>query len=188
MKKIAVLLMVLLLGILVFAQEGEKAKETEKAKYVGAEKCKICHNTTKIGKQYDIWAKGPHAKAYETLAGEEALKIGKAKGIDNPQKSSECLTCHVTAYAADSSLKEASLTMEEGVGCEACHGPGSIYKKMSIMKDREKAIASGLIIPDEKTCLQCHHDKSPTFKAFDYKERLKAIAHPIPKEEEESKG
>jgi len=72
------------------------------------------------------------------------------------------------------------LTMEEGVSCESCHGPGSEYKKMSIMKDREKAIANGLIIPEEKVCLVCHNEKNPFFKPFDYKERVTRVQHPIP--------
>ena len=50
------------------------------------------------------------------------------------------------------------------------------------MKDKQKAVAAGLIIPDEKTCIQCHNDKSPTYKEFDYKKFYAKIAHPIPTE------
>jgi Zn finger protein HypA/HybF involved in hydrogenase expression len=152
-------------------------------KYVGVKKCQTCHKLAKYGDQTGIWQKSAHAKAYETLAGEEALAVGKKLGIENPQKSDKCLTCHVTAFMVPDSLKEATLTMEEGISCEACHGPGSDYKSMSIMKDRAKAIAAGLLIPDEKTCLTCHNDKSPTYKPFDYAKRVKEIAHPIPKKE-----
>jgi len=153
-------------------------------KFVGSDKCKICHNTAKQGKQYTIWQSSAHARAFATLASEEALKIGQQMGIENPQQSDKCLSCHVTAFGVADSLKEATLTMAEGVGCEACHGPGSDYKQMSIMKDREKSMAAGLLMPDEKTCLGCHNDKSPTYKPFNFEERAKQIAHPVPKAED----
>ena len=155
--------------------------DTGAHKYVGVDKCKTCHKLAKYGDQLGIWAKSKHAHAYETLAGEEALAVGKKMGIENPQKSEKCLTCHVTAFAVADSMKAATLTMAEGVGCESCHGPGADYMKMSVMKDREKAIAAGLLIPNEKTCLTCHNEKSPTYKPFDFAKREKEIAHPIPK-------
>jgi hypothetical protein len=151
------------------------------AKYVGATKCKVCHMSEKSGKAYPIWEKSAHAKAYATLATQEALEIGKKMGIENPQKSDKCLVCHVTGFTADKALKDTTLTLAEGVSCEACHGPGSDYKAMSIMKDRAKAVAAGLLIPNEKTCLTCHNEKSPTYKPFKFAEMNKQIAHMIPK-------
>ena len=163
-------------------------EEEQTFSYVGVDKCKMCHKTKKSGNQYELWLNGPHAKAYEVLASEQAMNIAKDLGIEDPQKSDQCLSCHVTAHAVDAKLKEETLTMEEGVSCEQCHGPGSAYKKMTLMKDREKAIANGLIIPTEETCLQCHNENSPTYKPFKFEERVKLIAHPVPAEEEESEG
>ena len=48
-------------------------------KYIGAEKCKMCHIKPATGEQYNVWAKGPHAKAMKTLAGDEAKKIAAEK-------------------------------------------------------------------------------------------------------------
>ena len=45
-----------------------------------------------------------------------------------------------------------------GVQCEACHGAGADFKKMSIMKDRDAAVANGLVIPTQATCDGCHKD------------------------------
>jgi len=176
MKKTMAIVFVILIASWGLAQE----KGT--FKYIGAEKCKMCHNTAKSGKQYDIWAASGHAKAYTTLATEKSKTIAKGLGIENPQTSEKCLTCHVTAFAVDAKLKDTTLTLIEGIGCEECHGPGSSYKKMTIMKDRTQALANGMLIPDEKTCLRCHNEKSPTYKPFKYLERLKEIAHPTPKE------
>jgi len=55
-----------------------------------------------------------------------------------------------------------------GVQCEACHGPGADYKKMSVMKDLEKAKANGLVVANQTTCDGCHtgdeHSKKVVFK------------------------
>ena len=68
--------------------------------YIGADKCKLCHNSSKKGAQYDKWKDGPHARAYETLGSDEAKKIAAEKGISNPQEADECLSCHVTGWGA----------------------------------------------------------------------------------------
>ena len=166
------------LSITVYAQDEEEKPTPE---YVGAKTCAgFCHKTSKQGEQFRIWEESAHAKAYATLATDKAKEIAKAKGIADPQKSDACLKCHVTAHGVSEDLLTAKFSHEEGVGCESCHGPGSLYKKRSVMKDREKAMALGMVIPDAETCKQCHNEESPTYKPFDYEERWKQIAHPIP--------
>jgi len=113
---------------------GEKAKH----EYVGVKSCKICH--TKDG-VHPSWLETKHAKAWDNLKPEQ-------------QKDAKCVTCHSTGTTATGEL----LT---GVQCEACHGPGSAYKAMSIMKDKKVAMENGLLIPDEKTCLKCHNENVP---------------------------
>ena len=71
--------------------------------------------------------------------------------------------------------------MEEGVSCESCHGPGKDYMKKSVMQNKDEAVALGLIIPNEQTCVRCHNQESPTFKAFDFAQRWDEIKHPVPK-------
>jgi len=112
------------------------------ATYIGADKCKLCHKI-----EYTSWATTKHAKAFDSLKPEEKTK-------------KECYECHVTG----------GKTELPGVQCEACHGPGSGYKTISVMKDKQKAIAAGLVIPTEKVCVQCHNKKSPTFKGFNFAE------------------
>ncbi|MCD6333008.1 MAG: cytochrome c family protein [Bacteroidales bacterium] len=135
-------------------------------KYVGAAKCKMCHNKPPKGEQYKKWSQGPHAKAMKSLSADEA-------------KDPKCLKCHSTAAGVDAGLKM-GITVKEGVSCESCHGPGSMYKSMTIMKNKEKALASGLILPDEKVCIKCHNKESKNFKSFNYKEYVAKIAHPDP--------
>ncbi len=148
---------------------GNIAMMAQEFDFVGAKKCKMCHNKPATGAQYKLWSKGPHANAMASLKGEEA---------NDPK----CLKCHSTAAAADPDLI-AGLKAEEGVSCESCHGAGGGYYPKAVMKSQEKSLEKGLIIPTEETCIKCHNDESPTFKGFNYAEYLKKIAHPNPAKE-----
>lgn len=119
--------------------------------YVGADKCKMCHKL-----QHASWLETTHAKATEAAKASTDREFGAA-----------CLGCHATN--ADESLC--------GVQCEACHGPGSDYKKMSIMKDIEAAKANGLRIPTQETCNGCHTGEDHAAKVVlaDQKDNKKAI-------------
>ncbi len=154
-----------------------------KFKYVGVKKCKMCHKGKKKGEIYEKWQASKHAKAFETLATDAAKKIAAEKGIKgDPQQAAECLACHVTGYDKEAA---ATLTKEEGVSCEACHGPGSKYKSMKVMKGitagTMKGADYGLIEPDEKNCTSCHNPKSPTYKEFKFAEMYKQVEHHVAK-------
>jgi len=152
--------------------------------YVGSAKCKMCHNTPAWGKIYDKWAATKHATAYATLANEQSKGIAKGLKIEDAQKSAKCLVCHVTGYEAPAKLKGEKLTLEKGVGCEACHGPAGDYLTSHIKKDKALAKADGLIKPTEalskQLCEKCHNQQSPTFKEFKYKEAIKLVEHHKP--------
>jgi hypothetical protein len=145
----------------------------------------MCHSSKKSGAAYKIWAESTHAKAYETLASEESKKIATERGIDDAQKAAECLSCHITGHGVAANLLEKGYSMEDGVTCEACHGPGSEYNPMKIMKQITAGELNGadygLMDPDNENCISCHNEKSPTYKGFDYEEYVAKIAHPTPK-------
>ena len=150
-------------------------------KYVGVKKCSMCHKGEKKGKMLEIWQASGHAKAFETLGTPAAKEVAKKAGLDgDPQKSDECLVCHVTGHGEAKGVFLKAFKVEEGVQCEACHGAGSAYQKMSIMKDEAKFKANGGVVPDEKLCKTCHNEKSPTYKAFDYASFYKKIEHKVP--------
>jgi nitrate/TMAO reductase-like tetraheme cytochrome c subunit len=165
-----------------FAQDAKK-----EFNYLGSTKCKTCHNAAKNGQQYKLWSSKPHAKAYEDLKSESAKKKAQVAGVEDPLKSEVCLSCHSTAFGKKN--VEASYKVEEGVGCEACHGPGSGYNKMSTMKDRAKSAAAGLMIPNEKTCTNCHKKDTPGHegKFTTYDKEYAKIAHPVPPENDRRK-
>ncbi|MFQ6104275.1 MAG: multiheme c-type cytochrome [Candidatus Glassbacteria bacterium] len=185
MKK--ALLVLLTAGFIaaLFVSQGIFAAEEGTHKYVGAKKCKVCHMSKKKGAQFTKWQESAHSKAYETLTSDKAKEVyAKAVpgGSENPAESEKCLSCHSTGYGKGAELFTDTFDKTEGVGCEACHGPGSDYMKMSVMKDQAKAVSAGLVIPNADTCTGCHNEKSPTFTEFDFDSFYQKIAHPYPSE------
>jgi len=151
--------------------------------FVGVTTCKMCHNSEKAGKQFDIWSNSKHAQAYKTLQTKEADEIAAKKGFKTPAAKTEaCLKCHVSGYNVEAALLGAKFKVEDGVQCETCHGAGSDYKDMKVMKNREDAISKGLILPTdgEKFCETCHNSESPSFKGFKYEEMWSKIKHSTP--------
>ncbi len=126
--------------------------------YVGSrDGCRKCHL-----REYRSWERTPHAKALEALPEEDHGKP-------------ECMRCHVTGWEGPAGFSSMDETPQlAGIGCEVCHGPGSIYMDKETMKDRDASVAAGLVLPDEQTCLGCHNSESPTFPgSFDF-EAMKA--------------
>ena len=168
---------VLFLAIVIFgAYAALPALAAEEAahSYVGNNKCKMCHKGEKKGMIWEKWLETKHAKSMEVLDAEKGETT-------NP----ECLKCHTTGFGTATGYNlETPNENLASVGCEACHGPGSDYKSMKVMKDHEQSIAAGLIMPTEETCTSCHNEDSPTFKGFNYKEALAKGTHAnIAKEE-----
>jgi hypothetical protein len=147
--------------------------------YVGAQKCQICHKTEKQGQQYPLWEQSKHSKSFEALSKPEAAEKAKQAGVTTPPPESPvCLKCHAPLCAKAPDLKS------EGVSCEVCHGPGSEYKKLTIMKNKEEAVKNGLVLygsPDKikAQCLQCHENAHGT--TFDFDASWAKIKHSVPK-------
>jgi nitrate/TMAO reductase-like tetraheme cytochrome c subunit len=135
--------------VLAFAAIILSAGAVHAADYITAAKCKMCHKL-----QYTSWEGLAHAKAFDQLK-------------DDEKSNAECLKCHATGGSAEM----------PGVQCEACHGPGSDYKSMKVMKDREASIAAGLIIPNEATCKGCHEGAPHEQPAFNYAEAVEKGVH-----------
>ncbi len=150
--------------------------------YIGVDKCKICHKAEAKGNQYGKWLESKHSKAYQSLTSPKANEIAGKAGITNPSESEKCMSCH-SPYGKDAPALKA-----DGVGCEACHGPGSDYKAMNIMKDRNLAKQNGLIVYENEEaikahCLKCHKKDNPYHSVgdFDFSTAWKSIAHNYPK-------
>lgn len=170
------------------------AKPAAVNQFIGAAKCKNCHNSASSGDQYGKWKEQKHAKAFETLATADAKKLGKDKGVDDPQKADGCLKCHATAFKEDAAKVAKGFDANAGVQCESCHGPGQKHMKARMAAaaaagDDSKAAARAEIPKDEivarpemATCTTCHNKESPSYKPFCMKKFTKEIAHLDPRD------
>ena len=148
----------------------------DKARHVGTMTCAACHKNAAMGYQFSQWRMSVHARAYASLATDQAKQIAKKQGVEgDPQTSPACLKCHTTAYHRPTEGDMELYSVYEGVGCEACHGAGSHYYPEAIMRDTRAAKAAGLKDVTQQTCLACHENAHD--KPFDYDEALKTIAH-----------
>jgi hypothetical protein len=166
----------LLVPSLTSAQEAKEApKDAPAAKYVGVAACKPCHMGEAKGKIYETWMESAHAKAFD--------KLGAAN-----QKNDACLGCHTTGKGKALAAGKTAADLQ-GVQCEACHGPGSEYKALSVMKDKAACLTKGLINPTEKVCASCHTASIPkecwagaaAAPKFVFAEAAKKIEHHVPK-------
>lgn len=155
--------------------------QSNQFKYVGVTKCvSSCHRTESQGKQLEIWKNSKHSKAWKTLETDAAKLIAADKGYkEMPTEIPECIRCHLLGRDFASEELSATFEMQEGVQCESCHGAGSGYMKMSIMKDEKKSIENGLRINKEKVklCIDCHNENSPKQKEFDLESFWDKIKH-----------
>ncbi len=132
------------------------------AGYVGSYACSSCHPAV-----FRHWGGTRHATAYETLA-----KAGRAF-------DPECVICHVVGlnYITGFQSKETSPNLE-GVGCEACHGPGSLHTAHT-HADRPEGLplqeGYGKVTPEGcKVCHDREHDP-----LFHFETRWEGIRHPL---------
>jgi hypothetical protein len=153
--------------------------------YVGSESCKRCH-----GSAYEVWKNTPHSHAYKTL-------VEEARRPSLRQYDPECVMCHVTGFGYKGGFTDAVKTPRlENVGCENCHGPGSVHaanpndpvwqKRMNPWKAPENEAPQAKVLRErriERFCVECHDiDNDVTWKN-DGKEnpfprKWRKIAHP----------
>jgi hypothetical protein len=62
---------------------------------------------------------GAHARAYAVLNNGRSRFIAKNLGLANAASAPMCLGCHATAGATQAG----AVRLDDGVGCESCHGP-----------------------------------------------------------------
>lgn len=167
----------------------EDAKEEVKVfEFKGAKLCINCHK--ELDNSVEVWQKEKHAKAFETLGTDAAKAINP-----DAQTDPACLKCHTTGYGKPGGF---ALDLEDkkkeslvGVTCEACHGAGEKYNavmmqaKMKGDYSRDAAVEAGLLIPDEKTCVACHNEESPSYKEFKFDEMSEKIKHGVKLEAKE---
>lgn len=134
-------------------QDCPAAKPGEAA-FVGTKACIACH-----ADPGDVWEKTGHAHAYPTL-----VKVNKQYDLD-------CVRCHVVGTNAPGGVcRVDKVKGMENVGCESCHGRGSLHA------DDPKKVKMPVSSPGEQNCRVCHTPENST--AFDYAVYLPKILGP----------
>ncbi|MBK7863050.1 MAG: cytochrome C [Archangiaceae bacterium] len=121
--------------------------------FVGNAACLDCHKEA-----LPVWQASKHAHGLATLQ-----EKGKQYHLD-------CVACHVTGWQRAGGVCRIDKTQgREGIGCESCHGPGSVHAD----EPSEKNIGAG---NDPKACVGCHdRENSPH---FDFDKYVKQILGP----------
>jgi hypothetical protein len=115
----------------VMAATAAQKKKDAVATYVGSERCGDCHEEA-----YKVWQGSKHSHAYQTLV--------DAKRPSLRQYDPECIVCHTVGFGYQGGFKDAVATKHlKNVGCESCHGPGSLH--VSDPNDKEWAARMNLL-------------------------------------------
>jgi len=163
--------------VLHYLRRSVKGRKTASPRYVGVSACTDCHSTAEPGSPHVSWMRSRHGHAYWRLGSDWSRFLAGLRphyaDLTDPLSDHRCLLCHVTGEQDDDALFADSFRVEEGIGCESCHGPGSLYSDPEIMIDRDAFLAAGGVVPTEATCRSCHRRS----ENFDYEEMLPKIAH-----------
>jgi hypothetical protein len=153
--------------------------EFPKAEYVGSQVCNRCHKSA-----FKVWKDHPHSKAYDKL-------VVKAKRPTLRQFDGECVVCHVTGFGNRTGFRSPEETPKLlHVGCEACHGPGSLH----VADDGDKKIRAAMnpfkARPGEdkkkledrifSACEKCHDTDNDThFNSKSFPDYFKKTYHTV---------
>ncbi|MBH1998921.1 MAG: hypothetical protein I8H96_07240 [Sphingomonadaceae bacterium] len=122
---------------------------------------------------------GAHSRAFAVLSGTRSRQIAATLGLGDPTAARDCLGCHSTPLTD----RGPRFLTQDGVGCEACHGPagGWIASHYAVGVSHAANVAAGMI-PLERpqvrasVCLDCHFgsDRPGQFVTH----RIMAAGHP----------
>ncbi len=178
------------------SDEGKSAAESE-TMYVGAIVCKSCHGPTQENDPFTLWSVSKHSRTFVQLGtgyvemidpeakafvpegfGESILKEAQRLGVDT-----DCLECHTTADGVANEYKTETFHLEDGVQCEACHGPGGAHVSwMDDATNEPRPESSRMALSSSDDCAETCHRQKPTHEAvmtieFDSQKAWKIIAH-----------
>ncbi len=161
------------------------------AKSLGVASCasSLCHGAIERWKdspilqnEYVTWSRvDKHAtRAFQVLLGERSKRIARNLGLAGPpERARLCLDCH--AFDPPPALRGPRFHLEDGVGCEACHGPAGPWIASHAASGASHAdnLARGLYptsdpVAQAKLCLSCHFGNRDKFVTH----RMMGAGHP----------
>lgn len=181
----------LLVCVALNAMAADEAKLPQYASnlHLGVVTCagSTCHGATETShassvkqNEFIIWnRKDKHAKAYTVLFNDASKRIAKNLGLASAHTEEICLDCHADNVPAAARGKRFQL--DDGIGCEACHGGGERYLGPHVSgNNKHKDNVSLGLFPTEnpearaKLCLSCHLGTKDKFATH----RIMGAGHP----------
>ena len=182
-------------------QSAAIAADLDSSEYLGARRCKLCHDRKPDNKKIDpsddefhltefvqltefnTWYReDKHARAYKVLEATLGKQIGTTLGIE-VTKDKSCLSCHVTLH---SSNPNSDHELKQGVTCESCHGPSKRWfvphmdpswrAKTSQEKERLGMVDVRTPVKRAKQCFSCHIGNASNGKFVTHE--MYAAGHP----------
>ncbi len=121
---------------------------------------------------------GAHSRAYRVLREPRGIAIGKRLGVDSGS-AQMCLGCHATPAGQ----RGGRFQVNDGVGCESCHGPASgwLASHYSVGATHARNVSQGLVPLDNpatraRVCLDCHLGSEDAGQFVTH--RIMAAGHP----------
>ncbi len=142
------------------------------SKRLGVASCaqSFCHGSARpltatqvLQNEYVTWSSfDPHSRAFDTLRSRASAEMARRLGLGNPSEAKACLDCHADNHSPQ--LRGAKFHLDDGVGCEACHGSAERWiadHHRQAIAPRSAMIERGLQRLDDpavraKVCTGCH--------------------------------
>lgn len=158
------------------ALRAEPGTEDALPLFVGQSVCLSCHGRD-THRADELSAKPcsaelptKHERSYLALSRIEAESIAQLSGsAEPPTATAVCLDCHATGTDEGRRWWASTFRVEDGVQCEACHGPGGQHCILAIRAQYsarngappsiDGALAGTIRRADRSVCIPCHVEK-----------------------------
>jgi len=159
-------------GLLATTASASALDDIAAHKHMGVATCSnsVCHGASQPFKESNVWQNefarwqeyDPHAtQAYQALQGAEGQAIARKLGLGDATQAQVCLDCHTDNTPV--SQRGERFQIDDGVGCEACHGGSELWLSSHADKGVPHAdnLAKGLFPTEDpvkraELCLSCH--------------------------------
>ncbi len=119
--------------------------------------------------EYTVWTrKDPHSQTFNDLFRADYIAITRKLGLKPPHREPTCLACHASNIPEP--YRGAKFSMNDGIGCETCHGGAEKYLSTHTAEGATRAqnIEQGLYPTDNlrhraRLCLGCHYGTRDQF-------------------------
>ena len=148
-----------------------------------------CHGATSPAQgtdinhnEYTVWSdasQAKHVNSYRVLDSQVARLIARNMGVGEPTQAQLCLDCHSMNVPAHQ--RGPNFNVEEGIGCEACHGGSGQWldKHQDLDVSLQDLRAMGMFpthdpVRRAEMCLNCHFGATDQWAGH----KLLAAGHP----------